>query len=54
MSVNTAFETSDLPKAEFMFPGPERDRLVKLILDGVKTATVCLMIRSAESLSRTD
>ena len=29
MSVNTAFETSDLPKAEFMFPGPERDRLVK-------------------------
>ena len=37
MSVNTAFETSDLPKAEFMFPGPERDRLVKLILDGVKS-----------------
>ena len=30
MSVNTAFETSDLPKAEFMFPGPERDRSVKL------------------------
>ena len=44
MSVNTAFETSDLPKAEFMFPGPERDRLVKLILDGVKTATAALMI----------
>ena len=40
MSVNTAFETSDLPKAEFMFPGPERDRLVKLILDGVRTAAV--------------
>ena len=44
MSVNTAFETSDLPKAEFMFPGPERDRLVKLILDGVKTATAALMV----------
>ena len=42
MSVNTAFETSDLPKAEFMFPGPERDRLVKLILDGVKTVTTAV------------
>ena len=48
MSVNTAFETSDLPKAEFMFPGPERDRLVKLILDGVKTATAALMIEYEE------
>lgn len=48
MSVNTAFEISDLPKAEFMFPGPERDRLVKLILDGVKTATAALMIEYEE------
>lgn len=50
MSVNTAFETSDLPKAEFMFPGPERDRLVKLILDGVKTATAALMIEYEEEV----
>ncbi|RSX53719.1 RNA-binding protein [Bifidobacterium goeldii] len=34
----------NLPKAEFMTPGPERDRLVKLILDGVKTATAALLI----------
>ena len=40
MSVNTAFETSDLPKAEFMFPGPERDRLVKLNSGRRKTATL--------------
>ena len=33
MSVNTAFETSDLPKAEFMFPGPERDRVERLVLE---------------------
>lgn len=50
MSVNTAFETSDLPKAEFMFPGPERDRLVKLILDGAKTATAALMIEYEEEV----
>ena len=50
MSVNTAFETSDLPKAEFMSPGPERDRLVKLILDGVKTATAALMIEYEEEV----
>ena len=52
MSVNTAFETSDLPKAEFMFPGPERDRLVKLILDGVKTATAALMMRQRSNRCR--
>ena len=54
MSINTAFETSDLPKAEFMFPGPERDRLVKLILDGVKTATAALMIEYEEVLVDSD
>lgn len=35
---------ADLPKAEFMMPGPERDRLVGLILDGAKTATATLLI----------
>ncbi|MBW3090195.1 ASCH domain-containing protein [Bifidobacterium sp. 82T25] len=37
-------EYADLPKAEFMTPGPTRDRLVGLILDGVKTATASLLI----------
>ncbi|MBT1170147.1 ASCH domain-containing protein [Bifidobacterium sp. SO4] len=37
-------EYADLPKAEFMAPGPARDRLVGLILDGVKTATASLLI----------
>ncbi|NMM97934.1 ASCH domain-containing protein [Bifidobacterium olomucense] len=36
-------EYADLPKAEFMAPGLERDRLVGLILDGTKTATVALL-----------
>lgn len=37
-------EYTDLPKAEFMAPGLERDRLVGLILDGTKTATAALLI----------
>ncbi|MFI5831432.1 ASCH domain-containing protein [Streptomyces sp. NPDC051578] len=32
-----------LPKAEFAFPGPLRDRLVATILDGSKTATTALL-----------
>ncbi|MFG2793735.1 ASCH domain-containing protein [Streptomyces sp. NPDC048419] len=32
-----------LPKAEFAFPGPLRDRLVAAILDGSKTATTALL-----------
>jgi uncharacterized protein YhfF len=32
-----------LPKAEFAFPGPLRDRLVAAILDGSKTATTALV-----------
>lgn len=32
-----------LPKAEFAFPGPLRDRLVAAILDGSKTATTGLL-----------
>ena len=47
MSVNTAFETSDLPKAEFMFPGPERDRLVKLILDDSDERPVAVLVTTA-------
>ncbi|NMM99565.1 RNA-binding protein [Bifidobacterium sp. DSM 109958] len=34
----------DLPKAEFMMPGPERDRLVGLILNGTKTATAAMLL----------
>lgn len=41
-------EYADLPKAEFMAPGPERDRLVELILDGTKTATAALLIDYTE------
>ncbi|WP_240539277.1 ASCH domain-containing protein [Bifidobacterium sp. SO1] len=41
-------EYVDLPKAEFMTPGPERDRLVRLILDGMKTATASLLIDYTE------
>ncbi|NEG89194.1 ASCH domain-containing protein [Bifidobacterium aerophilum] len=41
-------EYADLPKAEFMTPGPERDRLVRLILDGMKTATTALLIDYTE------
>lgn len=37
-----------LPKAEFVFPGPQRDRLVKLILDGTKTLTTALLIDYTE------
>ncbi|MFR0357316.1 ASCH domain-containing protein [Streptomyces sediminimaris] len=32
-----------LPRAEFAFPGPLRDRLVAAILDGTKTATTALL-----------
>ena len=30
---------TDLPKAEFAFPGPLRDRLVAAVLAGEKTTT---------------
>ncbi|SCL20807.1 Uncharacterized protein YhfF [Micromonospora nigra] len=35
---------SDLPKAEFAFPGPLRDQLVAAILSGAKTSTTGLLI----------
>ena len=38
-----ARDVGNLPKDEFAFPGPERDRLVEAILDGRKTATSSLM-----------
>ncbi|MGX5270872.1 ASCH domain-containing protein [Bifidobacterium polysaccharolyticum] len=38
-----AQDVGNLPRDEFAFPGPERDRLVKAILDGGKTATTSLM-----------
>jgi uncharacterized protein YhfF len=34
---------TDLPVAEFAFPGPLRDRLVAAILDGTKTSTTALL-----------
>jgi uncharacterized protein YhfF len=37
----------DLPRAEFAFPGPLRDRLVAVILSGAKTSTSSL-VRSYE------
>ena len=38
-----AQDVGNLARDEFAFPGPERDRLVKAILDGGKTATTSLM-----------
>lgn len=35
-------DVGGLPRAEFAFPGPLRDRLVAAILDGSKTATSSL------------
>ena len=34
----------DLPRAEFAFPGPLRDRLVAAILSGSKTSTTSLLL----------
>ncbi|MEU0911841.1 ASCH domain-containing protein [Streptomyces althioticus] len=39
-----AAHVAELPKAEFAFPGPLRDRLVAAILDGSKTATTGLVV----------
>jgi uncharacterized protein YhfF len=36
-------DPESLPKAEFAFPGPLRDRLVAAILDGSKTSTTGLV-----------
>jgi uncharacterized protein YhfF len=33
-----------MPRAEFAFPGPLRDRLVAAILDGSKTSTTALVV----------
>ncbi|MGQ4722635.1 ASCH domain-containing protein [Streptomyces tunisiensis] len=38
-----AADVTELPKAEFAFPGPLRDRLVAAVLDGSKTATTGLV-----------
>jgi len=38
------FDASNLPLALVAFPGPLRDQLVRLILDGKKTATTGLLI----------
>ncbi|PZG17107.1 RNA-binding protein [Micromonospora craterilacus] len=35
---------SELPKAEFAFPGPLRDQLVAAILSGAKTSTTGLLL----------
>ncbi|MFF3552113.1 ASCH domain-containing protein [Streptomyces tsukubensis] len=39
----TPADLTALPRAEFAFPGPLRDRLVAAILDGAKTATTGLL-----------
>lgn len=38
-TAGNAYDFEDLPRAEFAFPGPLRDRLVSAILDGSKTST---------------
>jgi uncharacterized protein YhfF len=38
------FEITELPKAEFAFPGPLRDELVAAILSGTKTSTTALLV----------
>lgn len=43
-SGDTAGLPSDLPKAEFAFPGPLRDQLVASILAGRKTSTTGLLV----------
>ena len=35
----------ELPRAEFAFPGPLRDRLVAAVLSGVKTSTTGLLLQ---------
>ncbi|MFG2103625.1 ASCH domain-containing protein [Micromonospora echinaurantiaca] len=37
-------EFDDLPRAEFAFPGPLRDKLVSAILSGAKTSTTGLLV----------
>lgn len=46
MAIDVAWpgEAAGLPKAQFAFPGPLRDRLVAAILDGSKTSTTGLAI----------
>ncbi|MGW3862422.1 ASCH domain-containing protein, partial [Streptomyces sp. NPDC005047] len=37
-------DPGSLPKVEFGFPGPLRDRLVAAVLDGSKTSTTGLLL----------
>ncbi|MGC1213888.1 MAG: ASCH domain-containing protein [Micromonospora sp.] len=37
-------DLDDLPRAEFAFPGPLRDKLVTAILSGAKTTTSALLV----------
>lgn len=37
-------DLEDLPRAEFAFPGPLRDKLVAAILSGAKTSTAALVL----------
>lgn len=37
-------DVATLPKADFAFPGPLRDKLVRAILDGTKTSTTSLAV----------
>jgi uncharacterized protein YhfF len=44
MCTVNAMNLDDLPRAEFAFPGPLRDRLVAAILSGAKTSTSGLVL----------
>ncbi|MFC1421231.1 ASCH domain-containing protein [Streptacidiphilus cavernicola] len=41
---SSSADHASLPRAEFAFPGPLRDRLVAAILDGSKTSTTGLVV----------
>jgi uncharacterized protein YhfF len=43
MSIDRMPGTGDLPLAQFAFPGPLRDKLVALVLDGTKVSTAGLV-----------
>ena len=44
MSEDPRLDLESMPRAEFAFPGPLRDRLVAAILAGAKTATTSLLL----------
>ncbi|MFB7463322.1 ASCH domain-containing protein [Streptomyces sp. NPDC056224] len=43
-SASSSADIASLPRTQFAFPGPLRDRLVAAILDGSKTSTTALLV----------